>query len=345
MKAAYLIKYGSAGIAFEIRETVKPRPKPNQILISVEAFGLNFADVMARLGLYKAAPRLPAILGYDVVGKVVEIGKEVTRIKIGERVTALTRFGGYAEYAIAESNMVFTIPETFSPGVAVALATQYSTAHFLAYNMANLQENDNVLIHAAAGGVGTALTQMALHKKCTVFGTCSSSDKVKYIRQNGVHHPINYKEGDFGEAVQKILGNDGLDAIFDPVGGRSVKKGYRLLRAGGRLFSFGVSRMNQTKSIFGKLRVAYQFGFYHPLQFLGKSKGIVGINILKVGEENPEKLSKAMEAVVQMTEQGILKPHVGGEFSVTEIAEAHIFLESRRSMGKIVIKWSLKSRL
>ena len=339
MKAAYLTKYGPARTAFELRETVQPQPKSDQVLIKVEAFGLNFADVMARLGLYKAAPALPAILGYDVVGTISEVDGQVKHLKIGDRVTALTRFGGYAQYAIAEGNMVFKIPETLAPGVAVALATQYSTAYFLSHTMANLQENDQVLIHAAAGGVGTALTQMALHKKCTLFGTCSSPEKMDYLTKNGVHHPINYKVEDFGDAIREILGKRGLDAIFDPVGGTSVKKGYRLLDAGGRLFSFGVSSMNQTKSIFGKLKVAYQFGFYHPLQFLSNSNGIVGVNILKVGEERPDKIAKAMKEVVEMTERGILKPYVGGEFSVDKLAEAHAFLESRKSMGKIVVKW------
>jgi NADPH2:quinone reductase len=339
VKAAYLIKYGAADTAFEIRETEQPQPKSNQVLIKVDAFGLNFADVMARLGLYKASPPLPAILGYDVVGTVSKIGNKIDSVEVGDRVTALTRFGGYAEYALAEENMVFKIPETLSAGSAVALATQYSTAYFLSRTMANLQENDHVLIHAAAGVVGAALTQIALHKKCILFGTCSSPEKMEYLRKNGVHHPIHYRTEDFGDAVRKILGTRGLDAVFDPVGGKSLKKGYRLLGAGGRLFSFGISSMNQTRSIFGKLRVAYQFGLYHPLQFLSQSKGMVGVNILKVGEENPQKLSRAMGAVVRMTEDGILNPHVGGEFSVDDLAEAHAFLESRRSMGKIVVKW------
>lgn len=339
MKAAHLTKYGNAKTAFEIREVEKPIPKPNQVLIKVEAFGLNFADVMARLGLYKAAPPLPAILGYDVVGTVEAIGSEVTHLQLGQRVTALTRFGGYAEYAEADKEVVFPVPESFSAGVAVALATQYSTAYFLSHHMANLQENDKVLIHAAAGGVGTALVQMALHKKCLVFGTCGSSEKIEYLKKNGVQHPINYLKKDFEVVVQKISGKKGLDVVFDPVGGKSIKKDYRLLGSGGRVFSFGVSSMNQTKSIFGKLRVAYQFGFYHPLQFLSGSKGIIGVNILKVGEDRPEKLSKAMKAVVRMTEEGILDPHVGGEYQVDQLAEAHTFLESRKSMGKIVVKW------
>lgn len=339
MNAAYLIKYGNAENAFKIREAHKPQQNPNQVLIKVEAFGLNFADVMARLGLYKAAPPLPAILGYDVVGKIEAIGANVNHVKLGDRVIALTKFGGYAEYALADKEVVYKIPNSFSAGVAVALATQYSTAYFLSHHMANLQENDTVLIHAAAGGVGTALVQMALHKKCIVFGTCGSEEKVAYLKNNGVYYPINYRKNDFEDVVRKVIEKKGLDAVFDPVGGKSVKKDFRLLGAGGRVFSFGVSSMNQTKTIFGKLRVLWQFGLYHPLQFLSGSKGIVGINMLKVAEENPEKIAKVMQEVIRLTEEGILTPHIGGEYQVKELAEAHAFLESRKSMGKIVVKW------
>ncbi|SKB26335.1 quinone oxidoreductase family protein [Maribacter arcticus] len=339
MNAAYLIKYGNAEKAFEIREADKPQPNPNQVLIKVEAFGLNFADVMARLGLYKAAPSLPAILGYDVVGKIEAIGAQVNHVKLGDRVIALTKFGGYAEFALADNEVVYKIPTSFSAGVAVALATQYSTAYFLSHNMANLQENDTVLIHAAAGGVGTALVQMALYKKCIVFGTCGSQEKVAYLKKNGVQYPINYRKNDFEEVVRKLIKKKGLDAVFDPVGGKSVKKDFRLLGAGGRVFSFGVSSMNQTKTIFGKLRVLWQFGLYHPLQFLTASKGMIGINMLKVAEENPEKISKVMQEVIRLTEESILTPHVGGEYQVEQLAEAHALLESRKSMGKIVVNW------
>ncbi|WP_282074306.1 quinone oxidoreductase family protein [Maribacter aquivivus] len=339
MKAAYLVKYGNAEKAFQIGEANKPHPKPNQVLIKVEAFGLNFADVMARLGLYKAAPRLPAILGYDVVGKIEEIGAMVDHVKLGDRVVALTKFGGYAEFALADIDVVHKIPDSFSAGVAVALATQYSTAYFLSHNMANLQEQDSVLIHAAAGGVGTALVQMALLKKCVVFGTCGSQEKIAYLKSNGVQYPINYRINDFEKVVGNVMENNGLDAVFDPVGGLSVKKDYRLLGAGGRVFSFGVSSMNKTKTIFGKLRLLWQFGLYHPIQFLSGSKGMIGINMLKVAEENPNKIAKVMQEVIRLTETKILKPHIGGEYQVEQLAEAHAFLESRKSMGKIVIKW------
>ncbi|MBQ0732910.1 zinc-binding dehydrogenase [Aquimarina celericrescens] len=339
MKAAHLVKYGAPETAFEIKEIAKPKPESNQVLIKVEAFGINFADIMARLGLYKDAPPLPAILGYDVIGYIEQIGADVKKLKIGDRVIALTQFGGYAEYAISEDNMTNKVSEAISIGAGVALATQYCTAYFLFYEMANIQEKEKILIHAAAGGVGTALTQFALLKNCIIFGTCSSAAKIKYLRKNGVQYPINYLQEDFAKSIQGTIGEDGLDAVFDPVGGKSVKKGYKLLAPGGRLLSFGVSSINKAKSIFGKLKVLAQFGIYHPLQFLSSSKGIIGVNMLKVAKERPEKVSKVMREVIQLTEKKVLQPHVGAEYTIDELAEAHRFLESRKSTGKIVVKW------
>jgi NADPH2:quinone reductase len=339
MKAAYLIKYGEANTAFEIRDVQKPQPGPDQVLIKVEGFGLNFADVMARLGLYKGAPPLPALLGYEVVGNLEYCGSEVRDLAIGDRVVALTRFGGYAEYALAEKSVVFRVPSELSVGVAVALATQYSTAYVLAHDLANLQENDRVLIHAAAGGVGTALVQLARHFGCVIYGTCSSENKMRYIEKNGVDFPINYLEHDFADAVRQLSPDNGLDVIFDPVGGKSVKKGFGLLNAGGRILCFGVSSLNQTKSILGKLRVLAQFGVYHPIQLLSQAKGMIGVNMLKIGDDQPEKVSRAMQKVIAMTQAGILNPYVGGQYSIDQLSEAHEFLESRKSMGKIVVKW------
>jgi len=339
MKAAFLVKFGPADTAFEIREVIKPEPGPNQVRIKVAAFGLNFADIAARYGKYRGAPPLPSLLGYDVVGQVEKCGADVKDLIIGDRVTALTLFGGYAEYAIAKNGVAIKIPESISSGEAVALATQYCAAHFLSDRMTNIQKNEKVLIHAAAGGVGTALVQMALQKKCIIFGTCSSQKKMEYLRKNGVHHPINHREEDFAATIRKLVGDKGLDVVFNPIGGKSLKQGYRLLGAGGRLVSYGVSSLNSQKNIFGKLKDLWQFGIYHPVQFLSNSKGIIGVNMLKIAEEKPEKIAQVMQEVIRLQQEGILRPHVGGEYSIDQLAEAHTFLESRKSMGKIVVRW------
>lgn len=335
MKAAFLIKFGHADEAFEIRETGRPSPGGSQVLIKVQAFGLNFADIMARLGLYRDTPELPCILGYDVVGTVEEAGAEVQGLQVGDRVIALTRFGGYAEFALAERSVVHKVPDSFSFGIATALATQGCTAYFLAHDMAHLQREDRVLIHAAAGGVGTMLVQMARQTGCEIFATCGSPEKAHFLKDLGVDHVINYRKDDFAKVIKK----KSLDIIFDPIGGRSVAKGFSLLGAGGRIISFGISSMNQTRSIFGKLNVLRQFGLYHPVQFLSASRGMIGVNMLKLGDERPAKLIRIMNEVIRLTEDGKLKPQVGGQFEIGQLAEAHSFLESRKSIGKIVVKW------
>jgi NADPH2:quinone reductase len=181
MKAAVLTTKGDALKAFQLKDVPQPKPKGLQVLIKVEAFGLNFADVMARNGLYKDAPSMPSILGYDVVGEVIESSSDEYTYLIGKRVVAMTRFGGYAEYAVTDARACAVISAGMQAGSAAALATQYCTAYRAAYEAVNLFEGDNILIHAAAGGVGTALTQLAKLKGCTVYGTSSSEKKFLII--------------------------------------------------------------------------------------------------------------------------------------------------------------------
>ena len=219
MKGATLVRKGDALKAFEIREHKEPVLREIDVLIEVEAFGLNFADVMARNGLYKAAPPMPSLLGYDVVGKVVKSGSDQGSYLIGKRVVAMTRFGGYAELAATDHRACAVIPEDMDPAKAAALATQYCTAYHAAYECVSLFEGDKVLIHAAAGGVGTALTQLAKLKGCEVFGITSSDKKVDYLKSNGVDHPIVLSKGDYVDQIRAIAGND-IMVAFNSVGER-----------------------------------------------------------------------------------------------------------------------------
>lgn len=339
MKAAFLINEGSAEEAFEIRETDMPSPSQGQVLIKVEAFGLNFADVMARLGHYKDAPEIPVVLGYDVVGTIESLGNGVKDFKPGQRVAAMTRFGGYAEYALTDARAMVAIPKDMEPGVATALVVQGSTAYYCAEEMVRLHEGDHVLIHAAAGGVGTLLVQIAKHRKCIVYGTAGSEAKLQYLKEQGVQYPINYRKVDFAEEIKKLRGEQGLDVIFDPVGGKSLKKGFGLLAAGGRIISFGASQMTTAKNFFGKVKVGVGFGIYHPAAFVSNSKSMLGVNMLRLGDERPLILQRVLKETIRFYEEGILKPTVGGIFSVGQLSGAHHFLESRQSMGKVVVKW------
>ncbi|MDX2285160.1 MAG: zinc-binding dehydrogenase [Bacteroidia bacterium] len=340
MRAAVLVRHGDARTAFELREVPDPVPAPHEVLIRVEAFGLNFADVMARLGLYRDAPPLPAVLGYDVAGTVAQAGSEAQGLfQPGDRVAALTRFGGYAEYAAADARAVVKIPPELDAGAATALMTQYGTAYFMTDQITRLFPGDQVLIHAAAGGVGTALVQLALHRGCTVYGTAGSEEKLAYLRQQGVQHPINYRSRDFVEAVQAIGGSRPLDAVFDPVGGPSVKRGMQLLRPGGRMLVYGASSLTDARGLFQKLRVALGFGFYSPIGLVGQSKSIIGVNMLRIADHRPAYLQETLRGVVRLAGEGVLRPVTGGVYPAEQIGEAHAALGGRQTTGKLVMRW------
>ena len=338
MKAAVLVRNGKADNSFEIQEIEKPKVGPGQLLIKVEAFGLNFADIMARQGNYQDCPPLPAIIGYDVVGEVTEIGSGVDNVKVGDRVTSMTRFGGYAEYAVADYRACAKINKDYPAEKATALTTQYCTAYYCFNEQMNLHKGDKVLIHAAAGGVGTALVQMANDRGCEIFVTAGSDSKLVYLKSIGVDHPINYRTQDFEVEVRKIVGEAGVDAVFDPVGGKSVKKGLKLLGSGGRILLFGASDMTGA-NIFGKIGTGLGFGFYHPVEFMLSSKAMIGVNMLRIGDNRPMVLKRCLENVVRLVEEGILDPTVAKVFKAENLAEAHAYLEGRSSMGKVSVMW------
>jgi NADPH2:quinone reductase len=338
MKAAVLINTGDAARAFEIREVPKPVPQKDEVLIKVAAFGLNFADVMARRGMYKEAPPIPAILGYDVAGTIEATGESVSDFRAGDRVTAMTRFGGYAEYAVTKASAVALIPAAMDEPTATALTTQYCTAYFAAAEMVNLHRGDKVLVQSGAGGVGTALIQYASYKGCEIFSTAGSDAKLQYLSSLGVQHPINYTTQDFEKEIKSLTNGKGVDVIFDAVGGASVKKGFRSLAAGGRIVCFGAADMND-KNIFGKIKAALAFGFYHPVMLMVPSKSIIGINMLRIADEKSDLIQRCLQEVIRLTGEYVFKPTIGKVFRVNEIAAAHEYLEKRKSMGKVVVTW------
>lgn len=339
MQAVVLVKYGNPERAFELREINKPEPKEGEVRIKVEAFGLNYADVMARKGMYSDAPSLPSVLGYDVVGIVDKLGPGADEELLGKRVVALTRFGGYAEYAVANQLVAQPINSELDNASATALATQYSTAYYASSMATNIFEGDHVLIHAAAGGVGLALIQLAKLKNCVIYATASSDMKIKMLEEFGVNYPINSEEIDFVEEVENIRGREGLDIIFDSIGGKSVKKGFQLLSPGGRIVCYGGAKRGDGKGIINDLRLAIGFGIYSPISFMMKSKSLIGVNMLRIADERPSLIKIAMENIIEMVNNKTIPEPIGRAFPVSDISEAHNLLESRESVGKLAIEW------
>ncbi len=340
MKAVFLTKFGKPEDAFEIRETDKPNPAPSQVQIEVEAFGLNFADVLARTGLYPSVPDRPCILGYEVVGKIVAQGDSVPTNMIGKRVVALTRFGGYAEFACTDYRAVGEISAVYPADKALALGTQYTTAYIAAVESLNLYPGDRVLVHAAAGGVGVALCQIALSKGCEVFATAGSDKKLEFLRQLGVQHPINYREVDYSDAVHKILAGKKLDAAFNSLAGKSVKKDLKLLGSGGKFVIYGAaSRVGKAGGKLANIRLLLQTGFITPLILIMQSKTMIGINVLKLGDNKPQLVAKCLSDVIQLAEQKVIDPVIYSAVNVSDINKSHSALECRKTIGKLAVFW------
>src|SRR5688572_9054793 len=222
MLAYYLVKNSTPSDSFELREVPRPSLAAGEVRVKVSAFGLNYSDVMARQGLYRECPPLPTVIGYDVEGIIDEVAENVSGFKPGDRVFALTRFGGYAEYANTKTEAVNHLPEHAPVGAGCALATQSVTAYHGAIHCQTLMPGEKILIHAAAGGVGTAIIQLALWKGCTVIGVAGGKEKVDYLKTMGVQHIVDHHTTDYLQYVRDHLDNK-VDVVFDNVGGSSIK--------------------------------------------------------------------------------------------------------------------------
>lgn len=339
MKAIYLTKKGASESAFEIRETEKPRPQADEVLIRVEAFGLNYADVMARNGLYREAPPLPSVIGYEVVGVIEKVGADMSEDWLGKRVVAFTRFGGYASYAVSKKFGFAEIGD-MDADTALCIATQYVTAYYMANQMNNLHQEDRVLIHAGAGGVGGALIQLCKRKGCIVYATAGSDAKLQYMKDIGADFVVNYRSADYKKELKSILGKERLDVTFNPIAGSTFKKDFSLLGSGGRIVLFGGSERSGKKwGFLSTLNFVRKMGLVIPIATMMRSKSIIGVNMLKIGDNRPKMLKFCMDEVVQMVNDNSVKPHVGATFQAEDIAKAHDLLENRSSIGKITVHW------
>lgn len=339
MSAVVLVRKGSVDKAFEIREMPVPVPADHEVLIAVEAFGLNYADGMAIRGQYPDAPPLPSVLGYDVCGRIIAVGKEVTLHHVGERVTAMTRFGGYAQYAVTDERAVAQIREDTPLCVALALATQAATAWYCVEEACTLYEGERVIITAAAGGVGSLLLQLAKRRKAKVYGIVSTAAKAELIRRLGADGVLNRSEGDIFAQYQAMEGRKAIDVMFDSAGGSYVRKGIKNLAPGGRFVGFGGAQRSDSNNIFRLISFALSFGFYHPVPFLLESQSFIGVSMLRLADHKPEVVRRCMEQSVALFNEGTLQPLEGKVFPVDALAEAHTALAKGEVPGKIAITW------
>jgi NADPH:quinone reductase-like Zn-dependent oxidoreductase len=340
MRAVVITKHGAPEV-LQVEERPDPPVGAGEVRIAVKAAGINFADLMARSGVYPDAPKPPCVVGYEVAGEVESVGEGVTDYAVGDRVLAGTRFGGYAELVSVPENQVIALPERLSFEQGAAFPVNYSTAYAALVIMGGLAPEERVLIHAAAGGVGIAATQIAKGIGAEIFGTASPS-KHDAIRAQGVDHPIDYREKDFAEEAMRITGGTGLDLIIDAVGPSSFKKDYEILRAGGRLIMYGLSEVQtgDKRNIPAVLKglVAMPLAtmpWWKSLQIMQENKGVFGLNMLKWWDD--EGLDRALDPLEAGLVDGSYEPVVAEAFPFDRVADAHRFIAERKNIGKVVL--------
>lgn len=335
MKQIIIPKIGKPTV-LTVRETPDPKPKKGEVLIRVKAAGINFADILARVGLYPDAPKLPTVVGYEVSGVVESLGAGV-RMKKGTRVVALTRFGGYSSAICVPGAQVLKIPDSLSFQKAAAIPVNYLTAWLMLINLGNVQKGDRVLIHAVAGGVGQAAVQICKWRGAKIFGTASSKKHAR-LKKSGVHHCIDYTKKDFEKVIKRLTKGEGVDIVLDAVGGKSFKKSYRSLNPLGRLFMFGISSFNpkMKRSIPTAIKGLMQMPTFRPIRLMNDNRGVFGVNLGHLWDKE-DIIQDAFRNILNLTAKGTFKPVVDKAFPFEKAAEAHTYIQERRNFGKVLL--------
>ena len=342
MRAMVIRRHGPPEV-FEWREVPDPPATASDVLIRVRTVGINFADLLARMGLYPGTPDPPFVPGLEVAGVIErpaasgngESGSEVFRA--GDRVAALTHFNAYAELVALPAQRVYRLPEAMSFEDAVAIPVNYLTAYHSMFQMGNLQAGDHILIHGAAGGVGIAAVQLAKARELVIFGTAGTS-KQEYLRQIGVDHPIDYTREDFLHVVQRIAPK-GIEMVMDPIGGKSFAKSARCLGTTGRLVVYGFSAAagpSGKRSLWRAAKAFAQTPRFHPLKLMERNIAVIGVHLGHM----PDRIG-LMQAqlgeIFRMYAAGQIKPVIGKTFPLNEAAAAHRYIHNRQNIGKVVL--------
>jgi NADPH:quinone reductase-like Zn-dependent oxidoreductase len=307
------------------------------VRITVRAAGVNFADVMARLGLYPDAPPLPAVVGYEVAGVVDAVGSNDVPFRPGDRVFAFTRFGGYASSVVVPATFVYPTPPMLSDIEAAAIPVNYLTAFVALETIAHVNAGDTVLIHGAGGGVGIAATQIAKQRGATVIGTASAI-KLDAIRSFGVDHPLDHRHTDVAAEVRRLTAGRGVDVVLDPIGGRSVRISYELLAPLGRLVVYGASALasGERRNLWRVVRTLVAMPSFKPLSLMNRNRGVFGLNLGHLWSET-DRLRRAADTLLSGFEAGQLRPVVAKTFPLDKAADAHRYIQSRSNIGKVIL--------
>ena len=333
MKAVIVTKYGDPD-KMEIQDVSMPTPGPSEICIKVSKAGINFADILSRMGLYPGAPKPPFTPGMEVSGTIHELGPDVEGFEVGDRVVGSGTNGGYAEYTVSNCKGVFKIPKEVSFEVAASFPAVYLTSYLMIIHPGDLQPGESILIHGAAGGVGLASIELAkIAGAKTIFGTCSPS-KHEFIQERGV---LPVDKDNFLAEIMQWTDDKGVDLVLDPIGGEHLMQSYRCLGSGGRVCSFGISDMapGKKRSHWHRIKSWLSFPKFDPLKMMTSNRGVFGIHLGRW--KNWEHLDKARKDLMGWISEGKISPHVDKVFPSEKVSDAHHYIQDRKNIGKVLL--------
>ncbi|MGG3561133.1 NADPH:quinone oxidoreductase family protein [Neobacillus rhizosphaerae] len=323
MKAVQLKEYGGPEV-LNLVDIDKPVPKGHEVLIEIKAIGVNYADTARREGQYVVKTPLPFIPGAEIAGIVAEVGEKVTKVKPGTRIVTLIESGGYAEFAIADERALIPIPEHLDFHTAVALPLQGLSAYHILKTMGRLEKGESVLVHAAAGGVGTIAVQLAkLFGAGKIIATASSDEKLALAREMGADVLINYTEPDWEQQVLDATGGRGVNVALEMVGGEVFNKTVRCLATFGRLVIFGAASGEQSR--------------FYPSSLMARNQSVIGFFLPQIMRKQ-ELLQPSLVELLTYLGEGKLELTIGGVFPLEEAAQVHTLLQSRKTQGKLILE-------
>ena len=336
MKQIWIRKAGGLD-ALELRETADPTAGPGEVLIRVRAAGVNFADVLARMGMYPDAPPIPCVVGYEVAGEVTATGPGAEGFAPGDRVIALTRFGGYSTVVAVPQAQVFPMPDDMSFAEAAAIPVNYFTAYLAVVRFGNVQRDERVLIHNAGGGVGIAAIQICRNAGARIYGTASGW-KHERLRGIGADELIDYRAARWDEELRRLTDGNGVHLIIDPIGGANLRRDLDALAPLGRLIGFGFSEpvRNGRRSLLRALVSLLRMPRPHFLSLLNENRLVAGLNLGHLWTEI-ERLHVVGESVLAGWREGWTRPVIAAQVPFDAAGEAHRLLQERENIGKVVL--------
>jgi NADPH:quinone reductase-like Zn-dependent oxidoreductase len=338
MKAIVIPRNGPPTV-FEERELPDKHLRPQDVSIRVEAAGVNFADLMGRVGLYPDAPRLPYAPGYEIAGVVEEAGGRGGHA-VGTRVMATTRFWGYADRVRIPGHQAVAIPDDVDFATASGIPVNYLTAHLALLHSGNARPGERVLVHGGAGGVGLAVLDISRDTGIELYATAGSDEKCARLEGMGIVRAVNYREQDYATAFREILGGRGFHLILDPLGPESFAKGLGLLEPLGRLVCYGFSNLvtGPKRRLWRAVTKVLGAQKLNPITLMNANQGVLGLNLAQLITER-ELHAEAMAGLGARLAAGGIRPTLDKvfPFSAKGAADAHTWLHERRNFGKVVL--------